>query len=98
MGSILTGKAERQHPGGRSGQEVEPIRGVKPAHHEGQGKGSPKPVRDSGVAGGLDTVRILTAQSAADVVTWARLEARHQERNQGKGPCFLQCLFSAPYW
>lgn len=98
MGSIHAGKAERQHPDGRSGQEVEPIGGVKPAHHEGQGKESPKPGRDSGVAGDLDTVRILMAQSTADVVIWAGLEARHQERNQGKGPCFLQCLFSVPYW
>lgn len=68
---------------------------MKPEHHEGEGKGSPKPVRGSEVAGGLDTVRILTAQSSADAVIWALLEARHQERNQGKGPLLpavsLQC-------
>lgn len=68
---------------------------MKPAHQEGQGKGSPKPVRGSGVADDLDTVRILTAWRAADVVICSLLEARHQERNQGKGPLLpavsLQC-------
>ena len=40
-------------------------------------------------------MRIFRAQRAADAVIWALLEARHQERNQGKGPLLpaasLQC-------